>query len=334
MKIPRRTRAPMALIATLATALAVGAAGCGSSASGGSGGSGGSGAPAQSLVVAIPPVISGADVYVAQSQGYFAQHHLNVTVKTLNGGSAIVPAMEGGSVQVGESNVLSIIQGAARGIREPCFSGANTDPPSGHYLSLVASGKAGVTSAAGLAGKTVAVNATSGVNQLLTDAYLASHGVDPGSVSFISLQFPDMPAALSAGRVAAAMTSEPFTTISLGQGGHLLTGTPLSFVPGRPTYSCWNASSSWLASHKTEAAGFAAAMSQADAYIGAHPARFRSIASAHLSISSHVLRTMTLPVFTSSLAAGDMTAWEHAAAKYHLLTSTPPMTSVLEDVRP
>ena len=329
-KILRRAGAPLALTATLAAVLATAAAGCGSS---GPGGSGGSGGQAQSITVAIPPVISGADVYVAQSQGYFTRHHLNVTVKTLNGGSAIVPAMEGGSVQVGESNVLSVIQGAARGIREPCFSGANTDPSSGHYLSLVASGRAGVTGTAALAGKTVAVNATSGINQLLVDAYLASRGVNPGSVSFISLQFPDMPAALSAGRVAAAMTSEPFTTIALGQGGHLLTGTPLGFVPGRPTYSCWNASSGWLASHKPEAAGFAAAMTQADAYIAAHPARFRSIAAAHLSIPGHTLAAMTLPVFTASLTAGDVTAWEHAAVTYHLLTTTPPMTSVLTDVR-
>lgn len=301
---------------------------CGTAACGGGGGGGNSGA--QSLTVAIPPVVSGADLYVAQQEGYFGKQHLNVTIRTMNGGSAIVPAMEGGSVQVGESNVLSIIQGAARGIKEPCFTGANTDPPSGHYLSLVAGAKSGVARPAGLAGKTVAVNATSGINQLLAEAYLSSHGVSPGSVHFIGLQFPDMPSALSSGRVAAAMTSEPFTTIALGQGGRLLTGTPLSSIPGAPTYSCWNAPASWLASHKKEAAGFAAAMKQADAFITAHPARFRSIAAGHLRTSSRILNKMTLPVFTAKLTAADITAWEKAAARYHLLTGSPPVSSVLQ----
>ena len=283
-----------------------------------------------SLVVGIPPVISGADVYVAQDEGFFAKNHLSVSVKTLNGGSAIVPAMEGGSVQIGESNVLSVIQGAARGIGEPCFAGANTDPPSGHYLSLV--GKSGVTSAKDLAGTTIAVNATDGVNQLLTEAFLVSQGVDPSSVSFVSLQFPDMPTALSSGRVAAAMTSEPFTTISLGQGGTLLDATPLGQVTGAPTYSCWNAEASWLSSHKQEAAEFATAMAETDSYISSHPAQFRAIASKHLTISASVLKTMTLPVFTGVLTMSGIDSWEKAAEKYHILDSAPAAASVLETV--
>jgi NitT/TauT family transport system substrate-binding protein len=336
MRVNRRT----ATAAVAAVALAACATACSSSGSGGSGASGASGTSGTSadsaangqtsLTVGIPPVISGADVYVAQTEGYFAQHHLNVSVKSLNGGSAIVPAMEGGAVQIGESNVLSVIQGAIRGIDEPCFSGANTDPPGGHYLSLV--GQSGVTSAHSLAGKTVAVNATAGVNQLLADAYLASQGVDPGSVSFISLQFPDMAAALSSGRVAAAMTSEPFTTISLGQGGKLLTGTPLRYVAGTPTYSCWNAPASWLSSHKQQAGEFAAAMAQADSFISAHPARFRSIAGSHLTINGAVLKAMTLPVFTGKLTMADINAWEKAARHYHLVTGTPAQSSVLETV--
>jgi NitT/TauT family transport system substrate-binding protein len=341
MKAPRRNRAscdgpaPTARLGAAAaavTALVACVAACSSSASSGSPAAGSTGASGQvaSITVGVPPVISAADIYVAQAEGYFAKNHLSVSVKSLNGGAAIVPAMEGGSVQIGESNVLSVIQGAAKGIDEPCFSGANTDPSSGHYLSLV--GKAGVTSAKSLAGKTIAVNATNGVNQLLADAFLASQGVSPGSVSFISLQFPDMPAALSSGRVAAAVTSEPFTTISLGQGASLLTGTPLSYVAGAPTYSCWNASASWLSSHKQEAADFAAAMTEADSYITAHPAQFRSIAGTRLAIKGSVLQAMTLPVFTDKLTTADITAWEKAAEQYHMVSSAPAAASVLETV--
>jgi hypothetical protein len=55
-----------------------------------------------------------------------------------------VPALASGAVHMGESNVLSVIQGASRGVKEPCIAGANTDPPSGHYLSLLASSRSGV----------------------------------------------------------------------------------------------------------------------------------------------------------------------------------------------
>lgn len=314
--------------AVIATALVAGAVACGNSSAGT--GRSGSATKTESITVAIPPVISGAAVFVAQAEGYFAKKHLSVSVKLLNGGAAIVPAMEGGSVQVGETNVLSVIQGAAHNIDEPCFSGAFTDPSSGHYLSLVASAKAGVHSAAQLAGKTVAVNATAGVNQLLVDAYLSSHHVNPTSVRYISLQFPDMPAALSSGRVAAAVTSEPFTSEALGQGGNLLAGSPLQYIPGTPTYACWNAQASWLASHKIEAAEFASAIAEADAYIVAQPAGFRRIAASHLSTTAQKLSAVSMPSFTSSLTSADITAWEKAARQYHLLTGTPSASSVLD----
>jgi NitT/TauT family transport system substrate-binding protein len=316
----RALSAVAAAITVVAAAAAACSSGSGSTSVGGT----------SSLVVGIPPVISGADIYVAQDEGFFAKNHLSVSVKTLNGGSAIVPAMEGGSVQIGESNVLSVIQGAARGIDEPCFAGANTDPSSGHYLSLV--GKSGVAGAQDLAGQTIAVNATNGVNQLLTDAYLASQGVDPSKVSFISLQFPDMPAALSSGRVAAAMTSEPFTTISLGQGGKLLSATPLRYVAGTPTYSCWNAEGSWLSSSKKEATEFVTAMAETDSYIDSHPAEFRTIAGKHLTINATALKTMTLPVFTGELTASGIASWEKAARQFHLLEGTPTAGNVLETV--
>lgn len=317
----RRGLRSAAATATCAALAALAVSACGSSGSASGSGSGGA------LTVGVPPVLSGVDVYTAQQQGFFARHHLKVTIKELNGGAAIVPAMQSGAVQIGETNVVSAIQGASHGVDEPCFSGANTDPTSGAYLSLV--GAKGITSPAALKGKTIAVNAVAGVNQLLVSAYLSSHGVDPSSVHFISLQYPDMPGALASGRIDAAVTSEPFTTISRGRGAVLLDPTPLKSIQGTPTYSCWNASASWLKSHASQARAFAAAMKQTDAWIAAHQAAFRKQAGSHLTISAAVLPKVTLPVFTDALSRNDIAAWETAAKRYGLIKSPPPSDRVL-----
>jgi NitT/TauT family transport system substrate-binding protein len=184
----------------------------------------------------------------------------------------------------------------------------------------------------GLIGKTVAVNATSGVNELLADTYLSANGVNPGTVQYISLQYPDMAAALKGGRVAAEVTTEPFTTIAMGQGSTVLTGTPLALIPGSPTYSCWNSSASWLSSHKAVAADFAAAMKQTDSYIAAHPGDFRSLVGKHLKVTAQARASMTLPVFTDKLTSADVTAWQNAARKYKLIDSVPPAGDVLVGV--
>jgi NitT/TauT family transport system substrate-binding protein len=125
---PRRPTSRLAM-GIAGAAVLLGPAACGGSSGGDA---------LTSITVAIPPAVSGIDIYAAQEQGYFTQHHLKVKIKTVNGGAAIVPALASGAVQIGETNVLSVIQGASRGVREPCFAGANTDPASGHYLSLVA----------------------------------------------------------------------------------------------------------------------------------------------------------------------------------------------------
>ena len=56
-------------------------------------------------------------------------------------------------------------------------------------------------SAAGLAGKTIAVNLTSNIQTLMTNVQLKAAGVSPSSVKYVAIPFPDMGAALKAGRV-------------------------------------------------------------------------------------------------------------------------------------
>lgn len=336
---PARFRAPTAfrwrgfrrrsaVLGTLAAVLP--AAGlltaCGSGSGGSSGASGGSGT--QSVTVAITPVVATADFYVAQSKGYFTKHHLSVTQKTLNGGASIVPALQGGAVQIGQSNVLSVIQGASHGIKEPCFAGGAINV----NTVLMAGPKSGVTSVRQLPGKTVAVNATNGINQLVVEAYLASQHVNPSSVHYMALPFPDMPAALSSNRVAAELTSTPFSTISAGQGAKVLASNPQHAVAGNTTFSCWQASASWLSSNKKTAADFAAAIHEADVWSSSHQAQFRTLVENKLKMSPHVASTMQMPVWTSEISAKDIHKWETLAKPYHMVITTPPTSEVLMPV--
>jgi len=84
----------------------------------------------RTITVGIPPATSADDVTIAQQEGFFTQHHLTVNIKALNGGAATVPALQGGAIQVAQSNVLSEVQGA-HGLDVPCFAGAFAFPRPG-----------------------------------------------------------------------------------------------------------------------------------------------------------------------------------------------------------
>lgn len=70
-----------------------------------------------------------------------------------------------------------------------------------------------------LEGKTIAVNALRGVAEVVIKTSLEKQGVDPSSVKLLEVPFPEMPAALKAGRVDAILASEPFLTGVLEAGG-------------------------------------------------------------------------------------------------------------------
>ena len=114
------------------TGVALTVTGCGTSSSSANG-SGGA-AAVTTITVGIPAAITADAVLVARDKGYFTQHQLKVNVETLNGGAANVPALQGGAIQIAQSNVLSEIQGAAQGLAVPCFAGAFALTPTGSFL--------------------------------------------------------------------------------------------------------------------------------------------------------------------------------------------------------
>ncbi|HWG01477.1 MAG TPA: ABC transporter substrate-binding protein, partial [Trebonia sp.] len=191
-----------------------------------------------------------------------------------------------------------------------------------------------VTSPAALAGKTIAVNSLDNSNQLVAEAYLARYGVNPSSLHFVALAYPDMPSALSAGRVAAAITDEPFTTIVKSQGAKVLAAQPDAAIAAHPVYACWVASSDWLTAHKQVAARFVAALGEADSYMAAHPGYLASILPKYTTVSASLARQVTLPDFTTRLAAADIEPWAKAAAKYGITRSVIPPSSALLPIHP
>src|SRR5215469_10885864 len=303
----------------LATGVALTVAGCGTSSSSASG-SGGAAAVTTTITVGIPAAITADAVLIAQDKGYFTQHHLKVNVETLNGGAANVPALQGGAIQIAQSNVLSEIQGAAQGLAVPCFAGAFALTQAGSFLPLVASAKSGIKKPAQLAGKTIAVNATGGVNQLLTDAWLAQQGVSYKSIHYIGMGFPDMPEAIGSGRVDAAVSVEPFGTEMRQQGANLLSGYLESNIAGSPIFSCWNATANWLAKNQKAAADFVAAIQQANDFINNQPGQFRAYLGKTTKMAPKVIQVLSLPSFTTNMSNADVTEWEAAAHKYGILT--------------
>lgn len=228
-----RTWVP-ALVASLLALAACGGGGDGGSSAGAA--SGGSGEVRQ-VTVGMLPILPTAALYAGIEQGFFADHGIEVTVETGQGGAALLPAVMAGQIQFATSNPVSLLQARDKGLDvrviahwTSALSSGDTD-----INGVVAKSGAGMTSAKDLAGKTVAVNTLNGMGGLTIREAVRKDGGDPDAVKFVEMPFPDMPAALTGGNVDAVWVPEPFLSSLQASGNTVVSYSSKESVPGHPT---------------------------------------------------------------------------------------------------
>jgi len=316
-----RSKPVMALVATLATGVALSACGGGDSGQDG----------ATEITVGIIPVADAGGYFVADAQGLFEKHGLTVTASNIAGGAALVPALESGATNVGFSNLVSVLQSAAQGFNTKCIAGTLRKPVTGRNLALVVSPVYAdeITTARDLEGKTIAANTLGNINQLVAQAWMADSGADAGPPRFVAVNFPDMPVALMNGDVAAAVTDEPFTTVSLEGGAKLLEPRPYQAIAADPVFSCWLVDGAWLEENRSAAEAFVAALEEADAYLEAHPDYLREILPDYTSLSPELASQIELPAITTEMRTADLAAWVGPAREFGLIDKEVDVDSIL-----
>jgi NitT/TauT family transport system substrate-binding protein len=257
------------------------------------------------VVVGALPVVDTAGLYLALKNGYFKQAGLDVTVDPIQQSTAALPDMLHGTVDiVAGANYVSWFQAQAKGTvsLKILASGTVCTPATFGVLALPSSG---ITKPANLAGKTIAVNLTNNVQTLTANTMLKAAGVNPSSVHYVVIPFPDMITALKAHRVDAISAVEPFVDGAKAAGAQQV----LSECQG-PTASFplsgYFATSTWAQSHPNTARAFQQALEKGQAYADANPGAVRSILPTYTKITSAAAAKLALVSYPSTLDAAPM----------------------------
>jgi NitT/TauT family transport system substrate-binding protein len=190
--------------------------------------------------------------------GIFRRNGLDVKVTVLNGGGAIIAAIAGGSLEAGFSNAVSAAQAVERGIPIIVLTPAAEYPAEKSDTLLVKARGSKLKTAAELNGKTVAVTTLGGGLQASARLWIDKNGGDSKSIHFLELPFTEMAAALKAGRIDAAMLSEPVLSQSRNDVETL--GDPFSAVAPRWTVGVFVASKAWVTANPDLARRFVQGM--------------------------------------------------------------------------
>ncbi len=172
------------------------------------------------------PIVDNAAAFYGMDHGIFEEYGVRLETATTAGGNAGIPAMLGGSTDIVMAGGFPAIQAAEKGLPVRILAASSTslteEESPEDYVEIVAGPDADITSPDELAGKTMAVNVRGGTNEIYTLAFLEKHGVDPSTVKLVALPFPDMPAALLAGRIDATMIGAPFLQTLKAEGAKTL----------------------------------------------------------------------------------------------------------------
>jgi NitT/TauT family transport system substrate-binding protein len=270
--------------------------------------------------VGVIPILDVAPIYLGKAQGIFTKHGIDLTMEQAQGGAAIVPAVVSGQYQFGFSNVVSLLLAQSKNV--PIKAVANGDNSTGDakkdFGAIVVKDPA-ITTAKDLEGKTVATNTLKNIVDTSVKSVVSKAGGDPGTVKFVELGFPDMAAALDAGRVQGIFVVEPFLSAALAKGWHTV-GSYADVDPNLCVALYFTASQ--LVAQKPDLVKrFGDAMKESLAYAQSHPDAVRQVITTYTSIKADQTAAMTLPRFAPDIDRASVDKMNQLMVTYGLLSA-------------
>ncbi len=321
----RRTR----WTAGLALLLAAGVlAGCGGGDDSGTEGADGM----TTLRVGVIPIADVAPLYLGIEKGFFEQRQLELEPQLAEGGAAITPAVVSGDFQIGFSNTISLLIAASRDlpveiISQGVLAGAT---PEEAWADLLVSKDGPVEEPQDLEGRTIAVNTLNNICEVTIKASLEEMGVDVSTLKFTEVPFPDMNAALDAGRVDGACVVEPFVT--QGTSGNAVGIDPF-YVNTAPnlTVATYFTSTSYAQENPEVVDRFVEAMNESLEYASENPDEVRAVLQDYTEIPAEVANEITLPVWRADLNVPTIERLSELSLKYGLIEEQPDLEELIRD---
>jgi NitT/TauT family transport system substrate-binding protein len=300
-------------LALLIVAIAV-FAGCGGDDSGEEGGG------PTTLKVQETAGMPSAFVGFGIDQGIFERHGLKIELEETQGGAATLPALINGDVQVGGSNVVSLLIAESKGLPIQAIAPGTSARGAGQddFGALLAAPESGIKQARDFEGATIAVNTLDNIAEVVVKAALEKEGADPSKVKLIEVPFPEMGPAMERGDVEGAFSIEPFVSTSV-QGGAKVVN--YSYVATEPDMQvgAYAVARDFAQENAETVDSFKAAVAETAEYVTGNEQEFRDYLSEKAEIDPKLAKRMALPQWTQELNIESLQNTAELMQKYDLI---------------
>lgn len=297
-RLPGRVR-----VLCVAAAAALLAAGC--SGSGGSGSVGG--LEKTTLRIAAVPAMDSAGLYIAQQRGFFAQEGLHVQILPAISSADVIKQQQEGQWDITAGAYPSYIvadekQHDKLKLLKVLVAGSTMAP---NIQEVVVPPGSKITKMSQLAGKTITLNATGNIGELLVDSLWQDNAV-PGTPKYNVQPFPAMGKLLAEHKLTAAWLPEPFISEDEEQYGvEPLADANQGAAESLPIEG-YVATQSWLNKYPHTAEAFKIAMEKAQAVAATNLDAVQKSMTAFAQVPSLAASVLPAPGFPTETQAGPL----------------------------
>jgi NitT/TauT family transport system substrate-binding protein len=245
--------------------------------------------------------------YVAQEQGFFKKHGIDMEfVQTRSSGNN-PPALVSNSVQVAGPTMPTLLEANDAGLDLVVIAGGAVYPLEADIL--VARQGSGIQKPTDLKGKTVGVPGIGALLDFMLHRNLKANGVDPKTVKFVEVGFPQAADALKSGRIDAYPAEAPFTARIIQSKAGYAVKDWLADTPDGTLTVVFATTRKWAEANKDTVIALRAAMKEANAWIPTHHDEMYKAIAKYTHLPVKVVSSLSPPNLTVDVSPKQVQFW-------------------------
>jgi NitT/TauT family transport system substrate-binding protein len=282
--------------------------------------------------IGVIPSEVAAEMFYGVDQGFFKKAGLDVQLEFFNNGGAIAAAVASGDLDLGLSDLMSVINAHARGLPFIYAAPGLLTTIKAPAIGLLAPTASAIKDAKDFDGKSVAVSGLKNIAQIAASSWIDANGGDSKTVKFIELPFPSLVPALAQGTIQASVANEPWMTLASENGNRLIFMDKGALAPAF-LLSGWVTTHDWVQKNPDTLARFVSSVHQIAVWANANQQAAAPILAKYTKSDIAVIERMHRGTFAEKFDPGYVQPVIDAAAKYGVIAAGFPATAIIQDAK-
>lgn len=265
--------------------------------------------------------------YVAQEQGFFKKHGIDMEFVQTMSSANNPPALVSNSVQVAGPTMPTLLQANDSGLDLVVIANGAVYPLEADIL--VARQGSGIKSPKDLKGKTVGVPGLNALLHFMLMRNLKQNGIDPSEVRYVEIAFPQAADALKSGQIDAYPAQAPFTARILQSGAGYEVANWLKSTPDGTITVVYATTRKWAEENREIVKGLREAMKEAVAFSKEHRPEMYAAIAKYTKLPQAVVSSLAPPNLEVDVSPKQVKFWVDLVKEQGAIKGNPDPAKVL-----